>query len=73
MRNVSKTLVAQDSYEQAIDGNGDTFNDWYQWVGKEKQFLRHPNSTANALFADTHVDRLGRGELSDERYYTGKW
>jgi prepilin-type processing-associated H-X9-DG protein len=78
-------IVAQDGYEQQIDGNGDIFFNWYQWASPDRSFeyLRH-NNKGNCLFADWHVDSLGRGvqtgtttaittvtEQHDIRYYTG--
>ena len=73
MRFSTKTIFANDGYESVTDGNGDTFNDWYQWVDPDRslEYLRH-NKRANALFCDGHVERLGRDELSEERLYTGK-
>lgn len=73
MRHSTKTIMAQDGYESVIDGNGDTFNDWYQWVNPDRslEYLRH-NNRANVLFCDGHVERMDRSDLSEERLYTGK-
>jgi prepilin-type processing-associated H-X9-DG protein/prepilin-type N-terminal cleavage/methylation domain-containing protein len=68
-------IFAQDHYENVAEGNGDTFDDWYQYAegsGQQKQSLRH-NKAANILFVDGHVSRLDRGEQSDKRYYSGRW
>jgi prepilin-type N-terminal cleavage/methylation domain-containing protein/prepilin-type processing-associated H-X9-DG protein len=73
-RHTSETIFAWDGYESVTDGNGDTFVDWYQWVTPDRtlEYLRH-NKRANVLFIDTHVDRLTREQLSEERLYTGRW
>jgi prepilin-type N-terminal cleavage/methylation domain-containing protein/prepilin-type processing-associated H-X9-DG protein len=73
MRHSSRTIFAQDGYESVIDGNGDTFNDWYQWVNPDRsgEYLRH-NKRANVLFCDSHVERMDRDGLKEERMYTGK-
>ena len=75
MRHASRTILAQDSYEHTIDGNGDTFNSFTQWSAVfEKEFLRHSGFRgANVVFADTHVEQLQRQDLADVRYYTGRW
>jgi prepilin-type processing-associated H-X9-DG protein len=78
LRHPDQTIVAQDAYEAVLDGNGDTFVDWYQWTppnhtpDESFEYLRHAN-TANVLFADWHVSRLTREDQSDVRYYTGNW
>ena len=74
LRGASRVVFALDSFEQSIDGNGDTFDNWYQWSNPDRsgEFLRH-NKAANAVFADTHVERLDRSELSDVKYFTGRW
>jgi prepilin-type N-terminal cleavage/methylation domain-containing protein/prepilin-type processing-associated H-X9-DG protein len=73
-RHTSQTIFATDAYESVTDGNGDTFNDWHQWVTPDRtgEYLRH-NQKANVLFIDDHVERLTRKDLSDERYFTGMW
>ena len=79
LRHTTETIVAHDSYEQAIDGNSDTFDDWKYWTPPARperahEWLRHnSNKTANVLFADTHVAPLDRNDLSNVRYYTGRW
>jgi prepilin-type processing-associated H-X9-DG protein/prepilin-type N-terminal cleavage/methylation domain-containing protein len=78
MKHASKTILAHDSYEQGLDGNGDTFDNWTQWsappqaVDKWPEFLRH-NRAANVVFADTHVEAMRREYLSEVKYYTGRW
>ncbi len=78
------TIVCQDSYEQMLDGNGDIFYNWYQWTppahSPDQSFdsLRH-NKKANVLWADWHVEPLGRGtqgtgtftDQNNLSYYTG--
>jgi prepilin-type N-terminal cleavage/methylation domain-containing protein/prepilin-type processing-associated H-X9-DG protein len=73
-RHTSETIFATDGYESVTDGNGDTFNDWHQWVTPDRtgEYLRH-NQKANVLFLDTHVERMDRKQLSEERYFTGRW
>lgn len=77
-RTPAQLIIAQDAYEATLDGNGDTFNDWYQWAppnhspDEYMQWLRHFNA-ANVLFGDMHVSRLTRQDQSDTRYYTGMW
>jgi len=76
LRFADRTILAQDSYEQCLDGNGDTFNNWYQWVSPDRtpDFLRHNrNTVSNVVFADTHVEAMDRQEMSNARYYTGRW
>jgi prepilin-type processing-associated H-X9-DG protein/prepilin-type N-terminal cleavage/methylation domain-containing protein len=78
LRDPTQTIVTQDAYETTIDGNGDTFFNWYQWTPPNFaqdlsfEWLRH-NNAGNVLFADWHVERLERSAQSDERYYTGLW
>ena len=78
IRNPSQFFIAQDAYEQVLDGNGDTFDNWYQWAPPNFHFdenfewLRHFNA-GNILFADWHVETLNRQAQSDNRYYTGNW
>jgi prepilin-type processing-associated H-X9-DG protein len=75
-RHATRTIVAQDSYEQTIDGNGDTFDDWTYWTSPDRsnEFLRHNGyRVANVLFADTHVEPLTQDDLKDVCYYTGRW
>jgi prepilin-type processing-associated H-X9-DG protein/prepilin-type N-terminal cleavage/methylation domain-containing protein len=66
-------IVAQDAYEQVLDGNGDVFNNWYQWANPDESYewLRH-SKAGNVLFADWHVERLDRAALSDLSYYIGR-
>jgi prepilin-type N-terminal cleavage/methylation domain-containing protein/prepilin-type processing-associated H-X9-DG protein len=73
-RHNAETIFAWDGYESVTDGNGDTFNDWYQWVTPDRtyEYLRH-NKRANVLFIDTHVVGMTREELTEERLYTGRW
>lgn len=85
MQHETRTIFAQEGYESVLDGNGDTFvvdpvlgSRWYQWtpprhpVDLSHEYLRH-NKAANVLFADTHVERLRREDMADERLYTGRW
>jgi prepilin-type processing-associated H-X9-DG protein/prepilin-type N-terminal cleavage/methylation domain-containing protein len=75
-RDPTHLIVAQDAFEQVLDGNGDVFVDWYQWTPPNYQYdesyesLRHFNA-ANVLFADWHVERLDRMAQSDSSYYSG--
>ncbi len=74
LKRTTETIVAQDAYEALLDGSGDTFDNWYQWVGKEKDYLRHyGNKVSNVLFADFHVAGLTRDDQSNYRYYGGRW
>ena len=79
IRHTTQTIVAHDAYEQTIDGNGDTFDNWTYWTPparpeRANEWLRHnSNKTANVLFVDTHVGQLDRNDLSNVRYYTGRW
>jgi prepilin-type processing-associated H-X9-DG protein len=74
LRHSSQTIFALDGWESVTDGNGDTFNNWYQWVTPDRtpETLRH-NEQANVLFVDAHVERLDRKTLSEERLFTGRW
>jgi len=75
IRDGDRTIFAQDHYEAVAEGNGDTFDDWYQYpVGsvQEIQSLRH-NKAANVLFVDGHVARLDRNDQSNKNYYSGRW
>jgi prepilin-type processing-associated H-X9-DG protein/prepilin-type N-terminal cleavage/methylation domain-containing protein len=75
LRDGDQTIFAQDHYEAVAEGNGDTFDDWYQYPvgsGQEMQSLRH-NKAANVLFVDGHVSRLTRDDQSDKRFYSGRW
>jgi len=74
VRKSDRTIFAMDSYEQMVDGNGDTFDNWYQWIKPDRssEYIRH-GVRANVLFADTHVAGLTREELKDVRYFTGAW
>ncbi|HEX8911896.1 MAG TPA: prepilin-type N-terminal cleavage/methylation domain-containing protein [Humisphaera sp.] len=72
VRHTTQTVFAQDAYETVLDGNGDTFVNWYQWPGKEFEWLRH-NKRGNAVFLDGHVESLSQQQQTEERYYTGRW
>jgi prepilin-type N-terminal cleavage/methylation domain-containing protein/prepilin-type processing-associated H-X9-DG protein len=74
VRHTSRTIFAWDGYESVTDGNGDTFVDWHQWVTPDRtsEYLRH-HQQANVLFVDTHVERMDRKQLSEERLFTGRW
>jgi prepilin-type processing-associated H-X9-DG protein/prepilin-type N-terminal cleavage/methylation domain-containing protein len=74
IRHSSKTIFAWDGYESVTDGNGDVFFNWSQWATPDRtyEYLRH-NKRANVLFVDTHVERLTRQDLMEERLYTGRW
>ncbi len=74
VRHSSQTIFAQDSFEQTIDGNGDTFDKWTQWASPDRsnEYFRHQKK-ANVVFADTHVDSLDREQLKDTRWLTGGW
>jgi prepilin-type N-terminal cleavage/methylation domain-containing protein/prepilin-type processing-associated H-X9-DG protein len=73
-RHNAQTIFAWDGFESVTDGNGDVFFNWYQWVTPDRtnEYLRH-NKRANVLFIDTHVARMTREELTEERLYTGRW
>lgn len=76
----SQTIVAQDAWEPMLDGNGDTFaspsassrGKITEYTGHDVEYLRH-QGYSNVLFLDGHVERLGKQDQSDERYYTGRW
>jgi prepilin-type processing-associated H-X9-DG protein/prepilin-type N-terminal cleavage/methylation domain-containing protein len=74
IRNTAQVIFAQDAYESVTDGNGDTFVNWYQWVKPDRtyEYLRH-NNKSNCLFVDGHVEAMSRGDLEEERLYTGRW
>ena len=74
LRHTDKTIFAQDSYESAIDGNGDTFDSWTQWTNPDRtnEYIRHAKR-ANVLFADSHVAGLTLEELRDTRHLSGAW
>jgi prepilin-type processing-associated H-X9-DG protein/prepilin-type N-terminal cleavage/methylation domain-containing protein len=78
LRRTDQTIIVQEAYEVVLDGNGDTFNNWYQWTppnhtpDESFEWLRH-NNRSNVLFADWHVEQLSRQQQSDTRYYTGVW
>ena len=74
IRHSSKTIFAWDGYESVTDGNGDVFFNCSQWATPDRtyEYLRH-NKRANVLFVDTHVERLTRTDLMEERLYTGRW
>lgn len=78
IKNSNMLVVVQDAYEQVLDGNGDTFDDWYQWTPPQHtpdesfEWLRH-NNQGNCLFADWHVGQLDRTAQTDVRYYSGMW
>jgi prepilin-type processing-associated H-X9-DG protein len=73
-RHTSQTIFATDGFESVTDGNGDTFVNWFQWVKPDRtnEYLRH-HKQANVLFVDTHVERMDRKQLSEERLFTGRW
>ncbi|HYE21478.1 MAG TPA: hypothetical protein VEA69_23725, partial [Tepidisphaeraceae bacterium] len=74
IRNANRVIFAMDSFEQTIDGNGDTFDNWTQWANPDRtyEYIRH-NKKANVLFADTHVEPLTYDELKDTRWLSGAW
>jgi prepilin-type N-terminal cleavage/methylation domain-containing protein/prepilin-type processing-associated H-X9-DG protein len=78
IRHLPSIIFAMDSYEHTIDGNGDTFNSFTQWlppavpIDMSVEYLRHRNE-ANVLFGDSHLGRMNRTELSDTRWFTGRW
>ena len=74
IRHTTQTIFAWDSWETVTDGNGDTFVNWYQWINPDRagEYLRH-NKQANVLFVDSHVERMDRKTLSEERLFTGRW
>ena len=74
IKSTDKIIFAMDSFEQTIDGNGDTFDNWTQWANPDRtyEYIRH-NKHANVLFADTHVAPLALTELKDMRYFAGGW
>lgn len=73
IRKPATTIFANDAYETVTDGNGDTFDNWYQWANPDRsgEYLRHMRK-ANVLFADTHVAAMTRAELADMDYYIGR-
>jgi prepilin-type processing-associated H-X9-DG protein len=78
IRDTTRTIFAQDAYETVTDGNGDTFDNWYQWAPPNHnpdmapEYLRH-NKRSNVLFADTHVEPMTREDLKQTKYYSGMW
>jgi len=74
IRHSTQVIFAWDGYESVTDGNGDTFVNWYQWIKPDRtyEYLRH-NKGANVLFVDTHVERMTRKQLTEERLFTGRW
>ena len=74
IRHSAQTIFAWDGYESVTDGNGDTFVNWFQWVTPDRtpEYLRH-NRLANVLFVDGHVVSMSRGDLTEERLFTGRW
>ncbi|MDB5296182.1 MAG: hypothetical protein JWO31_2165 [Phycisphaerales bacterium] len=74
----SRTLLAFDAWEEVTDGNGDTFNNWYQWTppayprDMSGEYLRH-SKRSNCLFVDTNAEALTRDDLKDSSWYTGRW
>jgi prepilin-type processing-associated H-X9-DG protein/prepilin-type N-terminal cleavage/methylation domain-containing protein len=78
LRHPSQTMFALEAYETVLDGNGDTFINWYQWtppnhpVDLSYEWLRH-GKTGNAVFVDGHVEPLTREDQQEVRYYTGRW
>jgi prepilin-type processing-associated H-X9-DG protein/prepilin-type N-terminal cleavage/methylation domain-containing protein len=73
-----RLIIVQEAYEVVLDGNGDTFVNWYQWTppnhnpDESFEWLRH-NNKSNVLFGDWHVEQLSRTDQADVRYYTGVW
>jgi prepilin-type N-terminal cleavage/methylation domain-containing protein/prepilin-type processing-associated H-X9-DG protein len=74
IRHTTQTIFAWDAWETVTDGNGDTFISWTQWTNPDRanEYLRH-NKQANVLFVDSHVERMDRQTLSEERLFTGRW
>ncbi|HEX8914602.1 MAG TPA: prepilin-type N-terminal cleavage/methylation domain-containing protein [Humisphaera sp.] len=73
VKNPTQTIFCSDTGEVTIDGNGDTFDNWYQHpVSLQPEWLRH-NKKANVLFCDGHVGQLSQQEQADTRWYTGRW
>lgn len=66
----SATIMAHDAYEAALDGNGDTLDNFYQWPGKEQEYLRH-NDAANIVWMDGHVSTAQQAEWETD-WYLGK-
>jgi prepilin-type N-terminal cleavage/methylation domain-containing protein/prepilin-type processing-associated H-X9-DG protein len=60
------TILCQDSYESVLDGNGDIFDHWYQWLGHGKDYLRHQDR-CSVLWMDGHID------LRPRAGWTGRW
>jgi prepilin-type N-terminal cleavage/methylation domain-containing protein/prepilin-type processing-associated H-X9-DG protein len=82
VRRAADVMLAMDSYESVVDGNGDTFNQGLtQWtpppLGRgtadfTKEYLRHRrNTVSNLLWCDGHVTALDRNALMDEHIYAG--
>ena len=75
VRSLDRTIFALDHFEAVAEGNGDTFDDYYQYAensGQQRQSLRH-NKAANVLFVDSHVERLSREDQGDKRAWSGRW
>jgi len=82
IKDPTRTLVAQDSWEPMLDGgnNGDTFastdpskrGKLPEYPGHDFEYLRHAKGS-NCLFMDGHVGRLTKDYQMDERWYTGNW
>jgi prepilin-type N-terminal cleavage/methylation domain-containing protein/prepilin-type processing-associated H-X9-DG protein len=78
IRDTTRLVFAFDAYETVTDGNGDTFDNWYQWAPPNHtpdmwpEYLRH-NRMSNVVFADCHVEAMDRSDLSNTKYYTGRW
>ena len=73
LRHPTQTVFAQDAGDEAIEGNGDTFDNWYQHaVQLQFEWLRH-GKAANVVFGDGHVDRLRQDEQADTRWLSGRW
>ena len=78
IHDTTRTIFCADAYETVTDGNGDTFDNWYQWAPPNHtpdlwtEYLRH-NRLSNVLFADTHVEPMGRDDLKQTQYYSGRW
>lgn len=61
IKNPSEFILAQDSYEHMLDGNGDMLNNYYQYPPQTlAAYFRHAvgSGTSNAAFVDGHADYL---------------
>lgn len=70
VQSASGTVLAHDSYEAMLDGLGDTLDNFYQWLGKENEYLRHSDS-ANVIWMDGHVSTAQEQEWV-QRWYLGR-